>query len=152
MSQPVGGDPLAVYKCGQEHELGTTQTNPASGKGGTWTWGPPITSPVLLLLGHMYCLLTKEVSEFTKLSIRWTRDERAMPSLMTRVRKEQGSSCDILPDWESEVEGRGHMCVIYLYTCTACEYGHLLLFLAAKDILQCWPPSWWNVLCGKEPG
>lgn len=84
--------------CGQEHELGTTQTNPASGKGGTWTWGPPITSPVLLLLGHMYCLLTKEVSEFTKLSIRWTRDERAVPSLMTRVRKEQGSSCDILPD------------------------------------------------------
>lgn len=26
------------------------------------------------------------------------RDERAMPLLMTRVRKEQGSSCDILPD------------------------------------------------------
>ena len=35
MSQLVGGDPLAGYKHGQEYELGTTQTNPASGQGGT---------------------------------------------------------------------------------------------------------------------
>ena len=50
------------------------------------------------LTAWLHCLLTKEVSEFMKLSIQWTRDERAMPSLMTRVRKEQGSSCDFLTD------------------------------------------------------
>ena len=35
MSHLVGGDLLAVYKRGQEYELGTMQTNPASGQGGT---------------------------------------------------------------------------------------------------------------------
>jgi len=35
VSQLVGGDPLAVYKHGQECELETTQTNPGSGQGGT---------------------------------------------------------------------------------------------------------------------
>ena len=48
--------------------------------------------------------------------------------------------------------GQGTHWCYYLYTCTACEYGHLLLLLATKDILQCWPPSWWNVLSSKEPG
>ena len=44
---------MTVYKHGQEYELGTRQTNPASCQGRTCTWG----------------LLTKDISEFMKGSL-----------------------------------------------------------------------------------
>ena len=150
MSQLVGGDPLIVYKHGQECELGTMPTNPASGQGGTWTWGPPITSPVLF---HLATLPSYKRSEWVY-EVFHLMDQRWKSYAITADKSEKRTRLFLwYPYWLREwSRGQGTHWCYYLYTCTACEYGHLLLLLATKEILQCWPPSWWNVLSSKEPG